>query len=233
MLHYALYDNELTTDALNDKVARPVDVVNHQREELVTEMTGPGSILKTTEVNAVINSYWSTIGKFLRQGETYNDEYISTRFDISGVFLNDDDRFDASRHTLTASIRFKPKMSSTVDDVDLKKVDGNKIQPEIKSIYDWGSDSYDQKLTSGDVLEISGENLKIHNNMEDQEGVFFVNQSDGTEVRQDKFRMNEPKTLTLRVPELTAGNYRMEVRNSSRNGKTLRVGLFTPVLTSD
>ena len=42
MLHYALYDNELTTDDPNDKVTRPVDVVSNKREELVKSLQQPG-----------------------------------------------------------------------------------------------------------------------------------------------------------------------------------------------
>lgn len=73
--------------------------------------------------------------------------------------------------------------------------------------------------------------LKIYHNLEDEEGVFFVNQADGTETRQGELRTNEPKTLTLRIPELPAGSYRLEVRNTRYDGKTLRIGVFTPVLT--
>jgi hypothetical protein len=44
-------------------------------------------------------------------------------------------------------------------------------------------------------------------------------------------RTSEPKTLTLQVPEgLTAGTYRIEVRNTRYDTEKLRTGLYPPPL---
>ncbi len=51
------------------------------------------------------------------------------------------------------------------------------------------------------------------------------------EVKAEFVSANEPQTLTLKVPTLSAGRYRLEVRNTRHDSKTLRIGLFTPVLT--
>lgn len=230
MLNYALYPNELTVDDPTDQVARPVDITTRDLDALVTKVTGPGSILKPTEVKAVIDAYWEAITSYIREGEAYSDNYLSTRFDISGVFQNEDDRFDASRHTLIVGAKLKPGVSQVVGEVSLKKVDARKNQPVIDSVYDWGSDSRDSQLTPGDVLEVTGQLLKVQDNL-DEEGVFFINQGDGTEVIADRLRTNEPKTITLRIPALPAGSYRLEVRNTRYDGKTLRVGIFGPTLT--
>ncbi len=229
MLNYALYPNELTKDDPDDQVARPVDITTNDLEALVAKVTGPGSILKPTEVKAVIDAYWQAITDYIRAGEAYSDAYMSTRFDISGVFQNEDDRYDANRHTLVVGAKLKPAVSTAVDEVSLRKVDARKNQPVVDSVYDWGSDSRNSTLTPGDVVEVSGQLLKIHGNL-DEEGVFFINQGDGTETAGEQLRTNEPRTLTLKIPALAAGNYRLEVRNSRHDGKTLRVGIFGPTL---
>ncbi|MDR8393619.1 DUF4469 domain-containing protein [Aliifodinibius sp. S!AR15-10] len=80
------------------------------------------------------------------------------------------------------------------------------------------------------MLETSGSHLKIHDTLE-EEGVFFVCQSDDSEAKAEQVRTNEPKTLTLRIPEsLAAGSWRMEVRNTRRDGNDLRTGIFEPIL---
>ncbi len=61
MLRYRLYDNHFTANNRNDCLARPVDVSVKTRENLVKSIAGPGSILKPTVINAVIDSYWSAI----------------------------------------------------------------------------------------------------------------------------------------------------------------------------
>lgn len=231
MLHYSLYDNHFTEDDPHDRLARPVDVTLNTREDLIDEITGPGSILKPTETDAVIDNYWQTITNYIRKGEAYSDDYIRTRFAVSGVFQNDDDQFDPARHEVLVSVLPKNVITEATGDISLRKVDGRVVIPEIDGIYDWGSDTNDDILTPGDVVEIIGNNLKIHNNLED-EGVFFVNQSDDTEEKADQIRTNEPKTLTLRIPEgLAAGTYRVEVRNTRHDGETLRTGIFAPELT--
>jgi hypothetical protein len=231
MLTYSLYDNHFTEDDPNDRLARPVDVTINTREDLIEEITGPGSILKPTETDAVIDNYWQTIANYIRKGEAYSDDYIRTRFGVSGVFQNEEDEFDPTRHKVLISVLPKDVITEAAADITLRKVDGRAIIPEIDGVYDWGSETNDDLLTPGDVLEITGTNLKIHNNLED-EGVFFVNQSDDTEEAADQIRTNEPKTLTLRIPEgLAAGTYRIEVRNTRHNGDTLRTGIFTPKLT--
>ncbi|NJN25312.1 MAG: DUF4469 domain-containing protein [Cyclobacteriaceae bacterium] len=229
MLNYALYPNELTQDDPEDQIARPVDITTNKLEDLIKKVTGPGSILKPTEVKAVIDAYWDTITGYIREGEAYSDTYVNTRFDISGVFQNEDDQFDPARHSLIVGIKLKSGVSSAVDSVTLKKVDVRQNQPLVDRVYDWGSDTSDSQLSPGDVLEISGQLLKVYNNLE-EEGVFFHNQSDGSEVKTALIRTNEPKTLTLKIPDLPAGNYRLEVRNTRHDGKTLRVGVFAPNL---
>ncbi len=230
MLDFALYSNEFTPDDPDDQLARPVNVVTRDQEDLMTRVTRKGSILKPTEVRAVIDAYWEGITEFVRAGEVYSDQFISTRFDISGVFKNPDDRFDPSRHTLAVAVKVKEAVTSAVADVTLRKVDARTTQPEIKSVYDWGSDTHNATLTSEATLEVQGEQLKICDNLE-EEGVFFVNQANDSEVKAERVRTNEPKTLTLMVPKLRAGRYRLEVRNTRYDGKILRIGVFTPVLT--
>jgi hypothetical protein len=231
MLEYSLYDNHFTQENQDDRLARPVDVTVNTIEDLVESITGPGSILKPTETEAVIDNYWSTIAEYIRSGEAYSDDYISTRFGISGVFRDDDDQFDPARHAVQVNVLLKDSITDVTEEIALRKVDGRKIGPEIDTVYDWGSETNDDILTPGDVLEISGKHLKSHDNV-DQEGVFFVNQSEDSEVEGEQIRTNEPKTLTLRIPEdLAAGTYRIEVRNTSRNGNSLRSGIFEPELT--
>ena len=231
MLNYSLYNNHFTADNPDDRLARPVDVTVNTREDLIEEITGPGSILKPTETDAVIDNYWSTITDYLRKGEGYSDDYIRTRFGISGVFQDEDDQYDPARHQVLISVVPKDAVTDATDDISLQKVDGQAITPVVDTIYDWGSGTDDDILTPGGVLEIKGNHLKIHGNIE-EEGVFFVNQSGGTETAASHIRTSEPKTLTLQVPEgLAAGTYRIEVRNTRHDSETLRTGIFAPELT--
>ncbi|MCW9708465.1 DUF4469 domain-containing protein [Fodinibius salsisoli] len=231
MLHYCLYENPFTPDDPDSRLARPLDVTMNTREDLIEDITAPGSILKPTETNAVIDNYWQRIIHYLREGEAYADEYIRTRFGISGRFRGDDDQFDPDRHEVLISVVPKGTVTEVAVDISLLKQAAGGVGPEIDEVNDWASDTSDDPLTPGDVLEVTGNNLKIYNNIED-EGVFFVHESGDDEMEVAQIHTNEPKTLTLRLPEeLAPGSYRLEVRNTPRNGNQLRSSMFTPLLT--
>lgn len=231
MLRYRLYDNHFTAENSDDCLARPVDVSVKTREDLIEAITGAGSILKPTEVNAVIDSYWSAITEYIRRGEGYKGDYIYTRYGIRGVFYGNEDQFDPERHQVVVSLVPRNSITGGTDNVTLQKVDRQDILPHIENIYDWGSRTYGEILTPDGVLEIAGDNLKIYNNLE-VEGVFFVSEFNDYETRSPEIRINEPKTLTLRIPEdLPVGTCRLEVRTTPRNGNRLRTGIFTPKLT--
>ncbi len=128
------------------------------------------------------------------------------------------------------AVKVKETVTAAVADVTLRKVDARSTQPVIKSVHDWGSDTQNAEITAGATLEVQGEQLRMYGNLE-EEGVFFVNQANDSEVKAEFVRTNEPQTLTLKVPKLKVGRYRLEVRNTRFDGKTLRIGVFTPVLT--
>ena len=229
MLKYSLYPNVLTTDDPDDQVARPVEVLTRHLNDLIKEVTGKGSILKSTEVKAVIDAYWEAIHDFITKGEAYSDDYISIRFDISGVFQDKDDQFDAERHKVIVGVKLKKAVSKAVAELSLKKVNAQSNIPVIEETYDWGSDSYNDQITPGDVLEVFGKELKIQDTLA-EEGVFLISQTDNTETKVSRVRTNEPSKLTLRVPSLPAGNYKLEIRNTRYKGKTLRVGILPNTL---
>jgi hypothetical protein len=58
-----------------------------------------------------------------------------------------------------------------------------------------------------------------------------MDQSTGVETPGELPRRNEPGGLMLRVPALPSGQYRIEVRNTTRKGKVLRTGVFVQPLT--
>ncbi len=229
-MDYTLYENKLTADIADDFVARVVNTETKNREDVIAEITGPGSILKKTECNAVIENYWEKIISSVETGAYYRDEHVSVRIDILGTFLGENDRFDAERHQLNITLHPTAKMNAVLPNIPLTYVKPEKIVPKIETVFDWGSASTNQNLTPNDTLEIKGTDLKVYSEYEEQ-GIYFLNVGDGTETKAETIRTNEPKTLTLRVPALTAGTYRIEVRNAFWKGTNLRVGITNFALT--
>lgn len=223
MYFYTLLNNKLTKDNPDDCMAKSVNSVIKTEEDLFKSLTAPGSILKDVEVKAVKSEIWKTIISFLEEGYGYRDEYISIRLDISGKFEDKEDRFDPNRHEVNISIVPGKSLKKACKEIKPQFVKATAVKPEIENVYDWISDTSDDILTPEGTLEITGEELKIYTEPAGQ-GVFFINKSNGQETVAAMPRINEPKMLSLRIPELVAGTYRIEIRNSARKVKTLRVG---------
>jgi len=223
-MKYTTIDNQLTTENLNDHMAQTIDMVVNGFDKVKKKMSGPGSILKETEINAVHADYWKAIISFIANGQNYRDEYVSIRMNITGVFEDEDDRYDPARHKIVLSVIPGPDLKEAARQVRPVYVETDSINPVVKSAYDWNSKTTNQKLTSGGGLEIEGADLKIFEG--EGQGVFFINASEGFEVKAEHIRTNEPKTLSLSVPDLKAGTYKIEVRNTGFKGKTIRVGLL-------
>ncbi|SHK17023.1 protein of unknown function [Reichenbachiella agariperforans] len=229
-LNYSLYENKLTKDVDNDYIARPVNNVIRDRQALIDVITGPGSILKPTETTASIDAYWNTIIGFIEKGENYRDDFITVKFEMGGVYITLDDRFDRDRHSLVVNLVPGSALSKAAAAVRPTYKKTQEVAPNIETVYDWASDSTNELLSSEGIVEISGEDLKLYGT-HDEEGIFFINQANGSEVKAEKVRTNLPSELSLQAPVLEAGEYRMEIRNTTRKGKSLRVGIFAQKFT--
>lgn len=152
--------------------------------------------------------------------------HISVNLDIAGVFEDENDRFDPLRHSINVSIVPCNEFKAVAQNIKPTYVEPNKEVPVIQKVYDWGTEKTDEFLTPGAALEIEGKALKIYEEIDGQE-VFFINKADGVETKASMPKLNEPKKLSLKVPALNPGEYRIEIRNTTRNGKSLRIGIST------
>ncbi|MFA8450885.1 MAG: DNA-binding domain-containing protein [Bacteroidales bacterium] len=221
-MEYTLFENKLTKDIEDDYSAKHVNSIKRDRVHLVQEITGPGSILKETETNAVINAYWNQIINYIKAGEEYRDENIAVSLSISGTFIGKDARFDREDHEVNVSINPSKVLKQAARDIRPQYVDPNFERAIISNVFDWGSNSENRNLTPNGVLEVKGINMKIYEHP--QSGVFFIDKESGEEVKVDHVRVNEPRTLQFKVPALTAGTYKLEIRNSTLNSMQLRTG---------
>ena len=76
------------------------------------------------------------------------------------------------------------------------------------------------------MAEIQGQLLKLDDTASD-EGIFFISENGGGEIKVSYIYQNFPKSVQFEVPEtLSAGSYRLEVRNRAHHGKSVRKGIL-------
>lgn len=229
-LKYALYDNPLTPDP-TDFAAKVQNQQNKTIKDVINQITGSGSILKPTECNAVLTAFFNQIAQNISEGTGFYSEYFSLSPSMRGVFTDEDDRFDPTRHELVINLVGGKSFKEALNSMQLEKVKPSlPNQPQVVRFYDIMSDTTTQ-ITKGGLIELKGERLKV-NEDEADEGIFIINTADATATKVARMHQNYPGNLQALVPaSLAAGSYTIEVRNRAHKGKEIRTGRLEATLT--
>lgn len=222
-INYVLHLNLMTANP-DDCRAVVVNRTNYSVSDIVKQITGEGSILKETECNAVINAFLKRVGTNLSEGISFQSEYFSVGIEIGGVFINDKDRFDATRHQIYPNLKPGKQWKESLNGAQLEKVSSEENKPRPESLMDIKSKNSDQTLSPGGMAELVGQMLKIDETAAD-EGIFIISENGGDVTKVSYLHINYPKNLQFEIPEgLAPGNYRVEIRNRAHKGKTIRTG---------
>lgn len=170
------------------------------------------------------------MGKRLQNGEGFVSEYMLIDRSISGVFTDDADYFDASRHQVNANVRLGSTLATMAEQTPVQKIPAIKKLPVVEQLRDLKSKTFNDRITPGSFVEVMGSDLKIGDMTDAQQGVFFID-TKGAETRVVEIANNYPSKLTVEVPEsLKKGEYRLEVRTIIRSTKNLRIGKLNETL---
>jgi hypothetical protein len=224
MIEISLLDNKLTPNPVDCRAM----VQNRKKKrikDLVDQITGPGSILKDTECVAVVDALFKAIAKNLTEGYGLQTEYFSFVPEVSGVFEDENDRFDPARHEVTLGLRLGTPMKEALQKVKVTVIPHDTPMPVIKKVFDRKSKSTNDIITPGHALDIEGDLLKIIDEADVDQGVFLINPQKGEEVRISYFYQNTPKLLEVELPDtLKKGTYELEVRTHVNKANELRTG---------
>lgn len=176
----------------------------------------------------MIDATLRTIATNLGEGCGFTCDYFTLSPSVSGVFVNDEDRYDASRHSVELNLRLGGPMKKALEQVRVEVVPHTTPMPLVKEVYDRKSRTTSERLTPGHALDIVGDLLKISDTDAAEQGVFLVNTQKAEEVKITHFFQNTAKRLEVELPDnLKKGTYRLEVRTAVYNAKEVRTG-FTP-----
>lgn len=231
MLEISLIDNKLTVDDDQDCVAMVQNRKYKSVDDIIEQLTGEGSILKPTECEAVITGVLRTITKNLAQGYGFQSDFFSLAPSVSGVFVNDKDRYDASRHQVELNLRLGTPVKEALSQVKVAVVPHSVPVPVIKEVFDQKSKTTNDQLTPGHTLEISGERLKIMDEADASQGVFLVSTQRAEEVKVPYLYHNTAKKIHAELPDtLKKGTYQLEIRTTVNNAKEVRTGVASSIL---
>ena len=124
------------------------------------------------------------------------------------------------RINITPGLRLK----SAAAGITPRKIAVRERQPFPAHFMDNATKLQDEEISPGTGARITGTLLKFDEIDADQ-GVFFVNTADGTDTRVETGMLrNMPSDLIFVNPALTAGTYRLEVRTILNGNSEIRSG---------
>lgn len=223
MIKYSLRPNRFTEDP-NDQLANVEHSGTATLDDIVAQMTLEGGAIKESEARSSILEFFKAVQYQLTLGRSVSLEFLKLRFSLSGVFTDTDDSFDASRHQLNLKITPGSFLKKTLADLSLTKVKADTVGVEIARIYDFMSKTTDETITSGGMVRVLGEHLRI--DAEDAEqGIYLI--GDDSETKVEFYQSITLGELMFQAPTgLTPGSYALEIRTRIRNQKDLSTGRF-------
>ena len=228
-LRYGLVSNHLT-DEPNDCMAVVQDNETFSQEQIVERMLNRGTSVTKADALSVLEEYHRAVVDIIKEGNNVNTDLFSIYPSISGVFTNESDGFDASRHSVKLNLNAGSRMKEEIRNIELKKVSTFEPIPVLQVFTDLKNNTVNESFTPGQIASIKGSLLKF-DEADPQQGIFFL-ATDGSETRVTQLVKNKPSELLFFIPDsLTSGTFQVEVRAIFRNYKTLRKGRLLIDLT--
>jgi len=234
MLQYTLVEN-LLTPAPNDYMAQSVNVRSYTLAEIIRRVLSRNTGLSEAQLTASINEFIEEVGLITEEGDTVNTPLVNTNLSVSGVFDSAADNYDGKRHRTKINTNAGARLTTALTKVKPQKTDVAEPLPHILEVKDIVSDTINETLTPGGVLQLRGSRLKFLP-AEAGNGVFLINEQ-GAERQLTVVAENKPARIMVLLPtDLANERYWVEVRTtwsgSIKPSQALKTGRFHKTLTA-
>jgi hypothetical protein len=206
-----LRPNLLTKEVDNDYIAE-VDTVGKtlHNADIALAIKDEGSELQVETILDILNRSDRVRRERLQQRYCVQTgiSHIAPR--VLGNWFGSTANYDPQIHKLTFDMTPSAELVAALDDVGVEVLGVKDSGARIGLITDVTTGKTDGTITVGGDLLVDGVKIRIAPEEEEGLGVFFAGDNVEVPVVQ-RLSRNDPKRLTVRVPELPAGQYRLKV----------------------
>ena len=230
-----LYDNVLTENP-NDFTAR----VHSERSLSIKEICESATLRGGANISAAamehaVNLWMKEMAYRLCDGFAINTGWFSASAHIKGVFDSPSELFNSNKHTLMFEMHQGALLRKELEAVSVEILGVADSSLSIAQVMDARTGSVNDLLTPNRNLKISGYKIKIAGE-NPLNGVYFANQTsqERIKVEAQDIVTNNPSELIIVIPQLAAGQYKLEVKTQFTNSvflKEPRTAMFDKVLT--
>ena len=219
-INYALFKNRLKGNP-NSYVALVQNQTTRTREDLIDEMISRGSTVTKAEALSVFEEFEAAVERALLNGDSISTPLFRIKGSIKGVFDDEKDAFDQSKHRIRLNVRPGTRISKIIQKIKVEKVAASIPSPLLQDYCDIDSQTTNKAITPGSVGELSGSRLKVDES-DPTQGIFLIS-SEGTATKVVTIVRNKPGNLIFLIPkELKNGVYQLEIRTIFQHTTNLR-----------
>jgi len=214
-----------------------VQVVNGTpvREENFMPVIVEATALTEAEVDGVMGQLMNTLAMALSNGQPVNLGKLGIwSLSVSSVLETQDASVDPNTAVININVRPSEELMKAVrNGASYERLASREKAPGIESVTNMAAGGLPNQWTAGQNLKVRGEDLKIMDTADADQGVFLIIPAGPATERVDNFAINSNGELLFVVPAAlaTAGDISLEVRTKYTETGTLRVTRYNTLLT--
>ena len=207
ILYVDLYDNPLTPKA-GDYSGRVASTGSVQNTSIGTRIAAKRTEYRPETIANILDLSDQEKIEALAAGQTVNSKLGTLVLQVEGSFDGEQAPFDKTKHRLTVSFSMSKQLREALDrlQISTRSASSGLI---INNVKDAESQELNGLITSGGSLIISGVNIKVAGD-DEQNGVFLI-PSEGEPIRARALVHNNPSQVTVLLPSLEDGEYTLSI----------------------
>ena len=217
ILYVDLYDNPLTPKA-GDYSGRVASTGSVQNTSIGTRIAAKRTEYRPETIANILDLSDQEKIEALAAGQTVNSKLGTLVLQVEGSFDGEQAPFDKTKHRLTVSFSMSKQLREALDrlQISTRSASSGLI---INNVKDAESQELNGLITSGGSLIISGVNIKVAGD-DEQNGVFLI-PSEGEPIRARALVHNNPSQVTVLLPSLEDGEYTLSITTQYASGNRL------------
>lgn len=216
-----LRPNYLTTDDLNDCIADVLTRLQTQHNEDIAAKIATKTGQDKDSVLAILNQRDGEVKNCLLDGKSFADSLVQISPRVTGVWATAKSPFEPAVHKRTVDLTITASFRDALENVGVRILGTKQNGAEITLVTDASTGKTDGTITAGDDIVLDGDKIKIQDEADETQGVFFID-SDGKEHRVTRrFTVNRPTQVIARVPADVSGEVKVVIRTKFTNGKNI------------
>jgi hypothetical protein len=190
-------------------------------EVCAAAVTRGGAGLNFNTMVEAVNAYFEEALYQLADGFGVENDFYVTLLKLGGTYDHADSKVDKEHNHVDFIFLKRKPMRDIINHIDVQIEGVAENGSYIAEVQDVASGTTNERLTSGGVMTVLGNRIKIAGE-ETSCGLYLVNTADETAVKiPGNFVENHPSRLSVQLPALTAGSYRVRVVTQYTHGSTL------------